>query len=199
MLKKTIVYPDLDGNEVTEDFYFNLNTAELAEMEMSTKGGLDANLQKLIDAADGKQIIAIFKDIIASSVGRRSEDNRRFIKSPEITADFMHSEAYSILFMELIESEESGAAFIRGILPANVIAAVDASEQKTEVVELPENVALEQPAWIREKRDPTQAEFASMTREQMQEAFLLKNARRIDAATDQAIEAKPFENLPETI
>ena len=29
MLKKTIAYTDYDGNERTEDFYFNLSKAEI--------------------------------------------------------------------------------------------------------------------------------------------------------------------------
>ena len=40
MLKKTITYTDYNGNERTEDFYFNLTKAEVVEMEMSTSGGL---------------------------------------------------------------------------------------------------------------------------------------------------------------
>ena len=37
MLKKTIKYTDYNGQQREEDFYFNLNKAELAEMEMSKK------------------------------------------------------------------------------------------------------------------------------------------------------------------
>jgi hypothetical protein len=32
MLKKTITYTDYNGNKLTEDFYFNLSRAEIAEM-----------------------------------------------------------------------------------------------------------------------------------------------------------------------
>lgn len=40
MLKKTISYTDYDGNERTEDFYFNLSKAEIIEMELGTAGGM---------------------------------------------------------------------------------------------------------------------------------------------------------------
>ena len=40
MLKKTIKYTDYNGEEQTEDFYFNLSKAELTEMELSTTGGM---------------------------------------------------------------------------------------------------------------------------------------------------------------
>ena len=36
MVKKTIKYSDYNGNEIEEDFYFNLSKVELLEMEMST-------------------------------------------------------------------------------------------------------------------------------------------------------------------
>ena len=42
MLKKTITYTDYNGNSRTEDFSFNLNEAELAEMVVSVDGGLTA-------------------------------------------------------------------------------------------------------------------------------------------------------------
>ena len=38
MFKKTITYTDFNGNERTEDFYFHLSKAELAEMDLSKAG-----------------------------------------------------------------------------------------------------------------------------------------------------------------
>lgn len=46
MYKKTITYTDYDGNERTEDFYFNLTKAEIAEMELSAEGGFDKLIEK---------------------------------------------------------------------------------------------------------------------------------------------------------
>ena len=64
MLKKTITYTDYNGNSRTEDFYFNLNEAELAEMVVSVDGGLTAMIQRIVAAQDGKQIISTFKGIV---------------------------------------------------------------------------------------------------------------------------------------
>ena len=50
MLKKTITYTDYNGMERTEDFYFNLSKAELMEMEMSTTGGMEAYVEKIVNA-----------------------------------------------------------------------------------------------------------------------------------------------------
>ena len=46
MLKKTMTYTDFDGNERTEDFYFNLSKAEVTEMELGVTGGMTQLLNK---------------------------------------------------------------------------------------------------------------------------------------------------------
>lgn len=168
MLKKTITYKDLDNNDVTEDFYFNLSPAEVTEMELSYKGGLSVYLRQIIEAEDGGAIIAAMKNIIVSSVGRRSEDGKRFVKSPEIAADFLHTDAYSVLFMELVTDAGAATEFIQGIVPANV--ADKMKEGPITDLQLPD-----EPAWIRENREPTTAELQNMTPEQIREAFKRKN------------------------
>ena len=50
MIKKTITYSDFNGNERTEDFYFNLTKAEITKMELSTKGGLAEMIQRIVAA-----------------------------------------------------------------------------------------------------------------------------------------------------
>lgn len=139
MLKKTITFNDLDGNPVTEDFYFNLTKAELAEMELSEKGGLTAHLKRVIAATEdgeGSQIIATFKDIIMRAVGRRSEDGRRFVKNQDIRDDFLQTEAYSEMFMELCTNATAASDFVKAILPSGMAEELEAQE-KTEDVQLP--------------------------------------------------------------
>lgn len=117
MLKKTITYTDYNGNSRTEDFYFNLNDAELAEMVVSVDGGLTAMIQRIVAAQDGKQIIATFKDIVLRAYGEKSPDGRRFIKSQELQDAFSQTEAYVKLFMELSTDHDAAAVFINGIIP----------------------------------------------------------------------------------
>ncbi len=120
MLKKTITYTDYDGQSRTEDFYFNLTKAELTEMNFSTNGGFEKWIEKIINARDSKEIIAVFKDIILKSYGEKSLDGKRFIKNDELRAEFSQTEAYSELFMELATDDKAAAAFINGIIPADV-------------------------------------------------------------------------------
>lgn len=117
MLKKLITYIDYDGKERSETFYFNFTKAEIAEMEMSTDGGLVKQIQSIIDAQDGKRIIELFKQIVLNSYGEKSPDGKRFIKSQELRDAFSQTEAYSNLFMELATNAEEATAFINGIVP----------------------------------------------------------------------------------
>jgi nitrogen regulatory protein PII len=118
MLKKTITYTDYDGNQRTEDFYFNLSKAEVTEMELSAQGGLSKMLEKIIASQDSKRIMEIFKDIILKAYGEKSGDGKRFIKNQELRDAFVQTEAYSELFMELATNADSAAAFINGIIPS---------------------------------------------------------------------------------
>ena len=118
MLKLTRTYQDYNGVSRTEDFYFNLTQAEITEMEVSVDGGLVEMINRIVAAQDGKQIIALFKDIILRADGEKSPDGRRFIKNQEIRDAFAQTEAYSDLFMELATDSKAAANFVNGIIPA---------------------------------------------------------------------------------
>ena len=120
MLKKTITYTDYNDVNRTEDFYFNLNEAELTEMQLTTEGGLDKRLEKIIKSESVPEIFKIFKGIVLQSYGEKSADGKRFIKSPELSEAFAQSEAYNVLFMELAKDEESIAAFVNGLIPKSL-------------------------------------------------------------------------------
>lgn len=117
MLKKTIKYVDFNGQQQEEDFYFNLTKAELTEMELSFKGGLSEQIKKIVDTEDTTEIVKIFKDLILSSYGVKSEDGKRFIKSQQLREEFSQTNAYSELFIGLAQDAEAASAFVNGIIP----------------------------------------------------------------------------------
>jgi len=117
MYKKTMTYTDYDGNERTEDFFFNLTKAECIKLQLGTDGGLEKMLQKIIAEQDVPRIIPIFEKIILDAYGEKSPDGKRFIKSKELSEAFSQTEAYSDLFMELATDADAAAEFINGIVP----------------------------------------------------------------------------------
>ena len=120
MYKKTITYTDYNGVERTEDFYFHLSKAELAEMELSKVGGFNEYIQRIVQADDREEIVKNFKDIILKSYGVKDETGKRFIKSEELATEFSQTEAYSELFMELLLNTDSAIAFINNVVPKEV-------------------------------------------------------------------------------
>lgn len=120
MLKKTITYEDFNGTTLKEDFFFHLSKAELIELEMSHQGGLSATLARIVAAEDAKSIIEEFKNIILTSYGVRSDDGKRFIKSQELREEFVSTEAYSTLFMELVTDTDAAVEFVNGVIPAGM-------------------------------------------------------------------------------
>lgn len=120
MLKKTIKYTDYDGNEREEDFYFNLNKAEVTEMELSKQGGLSEYIKRIVAAQDAPSLVELFKELICKSYGEKSLDGKRFVKSKELTEEFTQTEAYAELFVELASNAEEATKFVNGIMPKNM-------------------------------------------------------------------------------
>lgn len=120
MLKKTISYTDYDGNQRTEDFYFNLSKAEITEMELSMEGGMRAYIQRIIAAKSQLELVKLFKDVVLKSYGKKSADGRLFMKNDAIRAEFEAHPAYSMIYMDLVADEAKASAFVNGIMPADM-------------------------------------------------------------------------------
>lgn len=172
MLKRTITYPNIDDEMVTEEFYFGITKAELAEMEMEKPGGFKNYVEALIAANDGKTILTLIKDFIRMTVGHRV--NGRFVKDEEFTAAFMSSEPYSAIFMEFLQNPNSVEDFIKGVLPADLADKFveEAASAKSPNHEYTEKELLEM-SW--EEFDRVAGTDAKeMTKEHLQIAFLRK-------------------------
>lgn len=124
MFKKTITYHDYNGQEIKEDFYFNLTKAEIMEMQLEKSGGFAEKIQRVVDAKDVPEIIKIFKELILKSYGVKSDDGKRFIKSEQLRDEFTQTEAYSELFLELATDADAASAFVNGIIPADQLKAI---------------------------------------------------------------------------
>ncbi len=137
MLKQTVTYTDFDGNDCEEDLYFNLTQSELVELQASRNGGLVAHLTSVMEAQNGQIIMDTFKWLIQKTYGQRSADGKRFIKTPELAAEFMQTMAYDAFFMKLMTSGAQGAAdFINGVIPKEVSSKLPAPEEMAKQITL---------------------------------------------------------------
>ena len=134
MIKKQITYTDYDGNERTESFWFALNQAELLEMNLEKNGGLSNMITRITETNDFAELSRILKDLIRRSYGVKSDDGKRFVKSPAMTDEFMQTEAYSEMFTELVTDAGATSEFIQGIIPQKLAAQVMAEQKKLEAV-----------------------------------------------------------------
>lgn len=129
-------YEDFNGNERERTFHFNINKAEAIKLEISTTGGISNKIKRLIEKQDVPEIGKILDDIVTLSYGEPSDDGERFVKSPEITAAFMQTNAYAEIYTKIISSEEEFAAFLKGILPRDVQKQIDEAQLKNQISEL---------------------------------------------------------------
>lgn len=120
MIKKTVTYKDLNGNDRTESFYFHFYESEILEMEMSVDGGFAERIQKIIDAKDQTSLIRVIKKFVLDAYGVKSDDGKRFIKNDEVRAAFVECPAYSKIFMELVMDDKVASEFVKGVVPAEM-------------------------------------------------------------------------------
>jgi len=123
MLKRNITYEDFNGDTVTDTYYFNLSKTELLELEVSYDGGLEAAIQRIVEAKDNQALVQEFKKLVLLSYGEKSEDGKRFIKNDEAREAFSQTAAYDALFMELSTDDKAAVDFIQGILPKDFVKA----------------------------------------------------------------------------
>lgn len=134
MLKKTVTYNDFDNNQRTETLYFNMTQSEIVEFAMelpdkatstigSTIDGIDEQqvAMELLEELGGKSVVSFIKKLLLKAYGIKSEDGRRFMKSAEISKEFSETLAFDKIFMELMSDDESASAFVKAVIPAEVI------------------------------------------------------------------------------
>lgn len=133
MIKKTVNYEDFNGNNRTEDLYFNLTKFEATEFALDlpdditnevTKEGADAtnmeSVSRIVQKLGGKGIIDFIRKLVLKSYGIKSEDGRRFEKSEKISTEFSQTMAFDNLMMELLTDDDEAAKFINGVIPADL-------------------------------------------------------------------------------
>nr|DAH80819.1 MAG TPA: hypothetical protein [Caudoviricetes sp.] len=120
MYKITETYTDYDDNQRTEDFYFNYSEAELTDLQFSVSGGLAGMIDKIIKTNDMPKLVELFRELIQKAYGEKSNDGRRFMKSPELTKEFTETVAYSQIYMRLATDSKAAQEFINKVVPKSM-------------------------------------------------------------------------------
>lgn len=118
MIKKTISYKnDFTGNNEKGDFYFNLSKAEIIKLTAENQG-IEEKIKRIAEEENVSELLKVFEEIIGLSYGIRKDN--KFIKDAEETKAFLASDAYSELFLSLMNDSTAAAEFIKGILPKDL-------------------------------------------------------------------------------
>ena len=120
MIEWPVTYTDYNGETVSEDYYFNLNKAELIQMQFDANGTYAGFIQRIVDDRDYKMLGKEFRKIILDAYGKKSDDGKHFRKSQEMRDEFEQSEAYATIYYELLSDTDKMAKFIQGVLPADL-------------------------------------------------------------------------------
>ena len=112
MIKQTVAYTNLDGQPATEDLYFNLNKAELIDLELEQERSMSDMLKEVGEDPTAKDVLWMLKTFVHRSYGKRSEDGRKFVKNETVLEDFIDSEPYSEFLWGLINDPKKAMEFI---------------------------------------------------------------------------------------
>lgn len=138
MIKQTVNYTDFDGNEQEETLYFNITKTEMTDM-LDFKDDLEALSKRLsgpervLDDKDVKDILSVVKRLARDSYGIRSEDGKRFKKSPEIWQEFTETAVYDAWMFGMFENPTKAFDFMTGILPQDLVEEARAQMGKPKV------------------------------------------------------------------
>lgn len=125
MLRKIVRYENFDGDMVEKTLYFNLSEAEIIEMETMDSISLSGLIRRISYEKDISKIVEFVKVIVLKAYGERTPDGE-FIKNQTIRDKFASSEAYSALFMEILDGEGTTLAdFVNSIVSKSVMKKAD--------------------------------------------------------------------------
>jgi hypothetical protein len=174
MFKKTITWIDLNDQERTTELYFHLSKLDLGEFQQKlVKWQVQfQNAMKADDLAKGMQV---WTEIVRFGIGIKSEDGSRFVKTDAVKDDLMESPAVEELIYGFVLNPSDALDFVTALLPKELsdkfAELMKADPDIAELVKKPAAVEDNRPAWEKEGRMPTKAEFATMSPDQQKAAF----------------------------
>ena len=144
MISKTLTYVDYNDKKCTTTFHFHLTVPEITKMQFRDPNQtlFDA-IVKMTEEDDTRSVLELLETIVRSAVGVRSEDGARFSKNDDIVSELFDTEAYSVLFEELLKSPDVTAKFLQGMLPTSVLKEANSKAKLDELSNLSKEELLE--------------------------------------------------------
>lgn len=118
MIKRTITYTNFNGEEKSKECYFHLSQEKLTQLEVEYPGGLSEAIKSATQNNDLQALFRVFRTLILSAYGEKSEDGEAFIQNEKLSEQFSYTAAYSKLYEELMANDTAASDFIKAIIPA---------------------------------------------------------------------------------
>jgi len=117
MIVKEITYVEpLSGEELTEKFYFHINSAEaLRIMGRSGNKNWETYVKEVAESGDADRIMDFIEQFVYIGVGYKNIDGR-FTKTKDFRDEFLASEAYGTLFVDFIKDEAFARKFFSQLI-----------------------------------------------------------------------------------
>lgn len=134
MLIHTCKYIDFNGETVEETVYFNLSKVDIARLQVKGDGTFIDMLKGWLKDKKIENVFDFFYNLVLDAYGEKSEDGKRFVRTPEMRAKFAESRAFDEIFSEVISSEDKMNNFVRAIIPYTLpeeipdVASIDTGE-----------------------------------------------------------------------
>lgn len=194
MIQRDITFKDLDGKDVTESYYFALSKLEIFNIYAEDREFF-STIESIRENPDPLTIVRSSVRLLMMSVGRRSEDGRRLIKSPEITSEFSQSAALETIAFDLLMDSDFAVKFFNDLLPSDISETVEKmraangmdetsdepiSGKVLSAVEVPvTEPTSDVPAWLSELREPSKRELGQMSTDEIALAMRMKQAGQL--------------------
>lgn len=118
MIKRTITFEDsFTGEQLTRDFFFHLTKADIIRIVgRDREGDWEKYVKNIAESNDTDRVLDFIELIIKQSVGKKTPEGT-FIKPKEFAEEFIASDAYGELFIELVQDEDAARRFFEGVAP----------------------------------------------------------------------------------
>jgi hypothetical protein len=146
VIKRPITYKTFNGETVTEVFAFHLKREDVMKLSLKHKEGMEGYWREMIASDNRLGMFDEFETFVQKSYGTISPDGKRFIQNQQLLDEFMQTNAYGTLLMEITTDEGKAAEFFMGIMPEGLeedVAKVQSQSPPQQVASVTQHISPE--------------------------------------------------------